>query len=252
MYYIMFSVIAILLICGLVGLKRGLFKMVFGFLALVLSIGITYVARPFISTYIIEETDIDERLEERVYTKLESEMQKKVADSLKASGVTTGLSDMAEDETSFLLSVDPDKASQVQFIDDFDMPETFKQAFISNNNDSMYEKLGVDSFYKYISKYTAYLLINVGTFLGLFIVIRLVFLIIALVIGWIMKEAPVLGIMNRVGGLVFGLFIGCILIWVFMIIAGFAFGASYDNMIAGNPVLEFIDSHNLITTIITK
>ena len=71
-------------------------------------------------------------------------------------------------------------------------------------------------------------------------------------INKIIGGTPILSGLNRMAGMVLGLLIGCAMIWVFMIIAGVAFGSSYDNMIAGNPVLEFIDSHNLITTIITK
>ncbi|MCR5213000.1 MAG: CvpA family protein [Eubacterium sp.] len=246
MYYITFCVIAILLICALVGLKRGLFKTLFGFLALVLSIGVTYVARPVITNYIIESTDIDERIEEKIYTKVQRELQQQVAEALKDTGVTTGLSDITEEETNLLLSVDPDKATQIQMIDNFDMPETFKQAFINNNNESMYDKLGADSFYKYIAKYTAYLIINVATFVALFLIIRLILFLIGLIIGWVMKEAPVLSGINRLGGLVFGLGVGCVLIWVFMIIAGIAFGSKYDEMISGNVVLETIDKYNLL------
>ena len=66
MYYITFCVIAILIICALLGLKRGLFKTLFGLIAVVLSIGVTYVASPYISAYIVEHTEIDEYIENRI------------------------------------------------------------------------------------------------------------------------------------------------------------------------------------------
>lgn len=252
MYYITFCVIAILIICALLGLKRGLFKTLFGLIAVVLSIGVTYVASPYISAYIVEHTEIDEYIENRIYTKIESQLQKRVAESLQSSGVTTDLSKLTQEETSHLLSVEIDRATQVQLIDEMDIPESIKTAFIENNNKSTYETLGTGTFYKYISEYTGRLILNAIVLVGTFVILRSILALIGLIINKIIGGTPILSGLNRMAGMVLGLLIGCAMIWVFMIIAGFAFGASYDSMIAGNPVLEFIDSHNLITTIITK
>ena len=252
MYYITFCVIAILIISGLVGLKRGLFKTLFGFLALILSIVVTYFAGPIVTSYIYDYTIIDEKIEERVYEELKEELEAKVTESLQDAGETKNLETRAKEEAEKILSEEVDRSSQVQLIDDFDFPDSLKTLFIENNNDEMYEKLGIDNFYKYISQYTTYLIVKAMAFFGTFIVLRLLFLLIALIVGWIMREVPILSGLNRIGGLILGLGIGLGVIWVFMIIAGIAFGSAYDEMIEGNTVLEFLNNNNLITTILTQ
>ena len=87
MYYIVFCIAAILLLSALIGLKRGLFKTLFGFLALVLSIGTTYIASPYVSAFIMENTEIDESIENAIYEKIEKDTKKSVEESLKDAGI---------------------------------------------------------------------------------------------------------------------------------------------------------------------
>ena len=62
MYYTTLCAIAIIVICGRIGLSRGLFKTLFGLLALVLSIAVTYYVSPYLGTYVIENTDGEETI----------------------------------------------------------------------------------------------------------------------------------------------------------------------------------------------
>ena len=250
MYYVVFCVVGILILSGVVGLKRGLLKTLFGFLAMLVSIGVTYVANPYISSLIIEYTEVDEYIEERVYTKLESDLQKKVAESLKNAGVKEGLGDVAKKETAAMLSEDIDKAAQIDLIDGLDLPDLLKANLIENNNDAVYDLLGITTFYKYLSSYAARLVVNLIAFIVTFIAIRLVFLIIGLIVNKIMADVPILAGINRTTGLLLGLASGLILIWVFMVIASVAFGSAFDNMIAESQLLQFIYNHNIIMKIL--
>lgn len=250
MYYLIFCVFAILIMSAIIGFRRGLFKTLFGFLAVIIAIAVTYFAAPYVGEYIIKNTKIDDRIEARIYTKLEANIHKQIANSFKNAGVTKDLDELTKEETKRILSENPDKATQIKMIDGFNVPETLKKSFIDNNNDEMYEMLGTDSFYKFVAAYSTRLIINVMAFLTTFIVIRLVLLLISIIGNIIMESVPVLSGINRVSGMLLGLLMGVVLVWIFMIIASLVFGADFDRMINGNVILEKINEYNLIARVI--
>ena len=252
MYYIIICVAAILLISAGVGLKRGLFKAFFGLLALILSVVATYVASPYVSAFLIDNTNIDEKIESRIYDKIEDKTRKKVEESLKNAGVTKDVEALTDAETVEILSADPDKATQMQYISEMNLPESVKKVIIENNNDSIYDLLGIEGFYKYISNYVAVMIVNLLAFILTFIAVRLILFLIGLIIGRLIEDIPIVAFVNRVGGMVLGLGTGLILIWIFMIIAGFIFGAAYDEMIAENILLQKLDETNLIMRLLTN
>jgi uncharacterized membrane protein required for colicin V production len=236
---------------ALIGLKRGLFKTLFGFLALILSIGVTYFASPYMTKAIIEYTEIDDRIEERIYKKIETDTQKSVAQSLKDAGVTKDLSKLTQEETKYILENDPDKETQVKQIDSLNLPDNIRSLFIENNNENMYNAIGVTGFYRYIARYTARLVVNVIALVGSFVLIRLVLFLISFIISRAMEEDPVLSGMDRLAGMVLGLGVGIVMVWVFMIIAGVAFGSEFDKMITGNEILQKVNDTNLLLKVIT-
>ena len=250
MYYMVFCVFAILIMSGIIGLRRGFIKTLFGFLALAISLTVTYFASPYVSSFIIKNTQIDNDIEQKVYTKLQSNLQKRVAESLKNAGVTTDLSELTDEETARILEENPDKAMQIQLIDGFNIPDTIKKSLIDNNNDDMYSLLGIQTFYKYLAGYITRLAINVLAFVATFIAIRIILLIISVIMNAVAEEEPVISGVNRVAGMLLGLIMGLIFIWIFMIIAGLAFGSSYDKMIEGNVILETLNEYNMVAKIL--
>ena len=252
MYYIVFCIAAILLLSALIGLKRGLFKTLFGFLALVLSIGTTYIASPYVSAFIMENTDIDERIEDIIYEKIEKDTKKSVEESLKDAGIKKDLDKLSEEETKSLMENDPDKATQVQRIDSLNLPSHMKDLYIENNNDNIYSMLGVTGFYRYIAKYTSRLAVNAIGLIATFIALRLVLFLISLIIRKSMEADPVLSGADRFAGMILGLVAGIVVVWAFMIIAGLAFGSEFDSMIESSKIITFINNYNLLLKAITN
>ena len=113
MYYIYFGMGAILLICAIVGLRRGLLKMLFGFVAIVVSLAATYFLTPYVSNYVIEETEICDYVEDKIYEGFENSLRKKVEETLKASGVTdeAKLDALTEEQTQELIKHYPSISS---------------------------------------------------------------------------------------------------------------------------------------------
>ena len=71
----------------------------------------------------------------------------------------------------------PDKATQIQLIEGLNLPKGIRNNIIENNNDEMYNTLGITTFYKYISGYAARLVVNALSFVATLIVIRLILLL---------------------------------------------------------------------------
>ena len=246
MYYVTIIALAIILICGLVGLWRGLFKTLFGLLALIISLGVTYYASPHVSDYIIENTEIDDYIESKIYGKLEAAMEKKVKESLENAGITKDIDALTKKETGNLMETDPDKATQVQMIDGLNVSDTIKSSFIENNNDAIYKSLGITGFYSYIARYAAVLITRIFSFVMTFIVLRLFLLLIAVIVNHLMDEVPGLSGFNRFSGFVLGLAGGVLIVWIVMTIGSLAFGSGYSDLIAKSDVLQKLDEYNIL------
>jgi hypothetical protein len=82
--------------------------------------------------------------------------------------------------------------------------------------------------------------------------ITFVFLLIGVIITHVVEELPALSAANRFCGMLLGLAGGMVVIWIFMIVASFVFGAAYDSMIAQNEILTIIDQNNLVLYLLTK
>ena len=246
MYYTTLCAIAIIVICGLIGLWRGLFKTLFGLLALVLSIAVTYYVSPYVGTYVIENTEIDDYIESKIYDKLESAEEKKVRESLENAGITNDLDAITKQETTSLMGTDPDKATQVQMIDGLNVSDIVKNSFLENNNDSIYESLGITGFYSYIARYAAILITRVLSFTLTFVLLRLVLLLVFMLVTHLMGEVPALSAINRFSGFALGLTGGVFIVWIIMTIGSFAFGSKYTGIVAESVVLQKLDEYNIL------
>lgn len=252
MFYIVFCVIAILVISAIVGLWRGLFRTLFGLVALILSFVVAYYVSPHVSEYVIDNTKIDDTIEEKIYSRIEASVEEKVKTTLENAGVKENLEAMTAEEAKNVLETEPDKATQMQLIEEFNLPSSIRNMMIENNNEEMYSELGTTSFYKYISSYSARLIVNVITFIALIVVLRLLLMIVYVLLRKAIMSIPILAGVDRVGGLILGLCAGLFIIWIFMIAAGIFFGAEYDGMIAESTLLTKLDESNLIMKAIMK
>lgn len=65
MNWLLICVIGILVVCALEGYFRGFIKIVFSLLAMIITLAVVPVAAPKITTYIEENTELDERITEK-------------------------------------------------------------------------------------------------------------------------------------------------------------------------------------------
>lgn len=251
MYYMLFCCGLIFLLAVIIGFRRGVLGSLLRVVAFIIAVVATIVAAPIVVDLLYEKTDLDERIEKKIYTEIESYIQRQVADQLEAAGVEAkDIPDLTAEETKYILDEGTDRATQMEIIQGMKIPELFKNRLIENNTDKIYSKLGVSNFYHYVASYMTKTIMNVignaVTFLG----ILLILLIICLILGSVVREVPVLAGVDKLGGMILGGVIGLALVWIFMTIASIAMHDSYNSLLGGNPLLVWLDENNLFAKII--
>ena len=138
---------------------------------------------------------------------------------------------------------------QVQAIEMADLPDIFKNLLSTNNNNEIYEELGVETFAQYVGTYLAKLIINIVAFLGTFIIVTIILRAIIFALD-IVTELPVLGFINRLAGGAVGIIGALIIVWILFIIVTLlyttSFGKEIYQTIQGNDITKMIYENNPI------
>ncbi len=251
MYYMLFCCGLIFLLAVIIGFRRGILGSLLRVVSIIISIVATIVLAPIVVDLLYEKTDLDERIEQKIYTKIEAGIQSQVADELKAAGVDSkDIPALTEEETRYILEEGTDRATQMEMIRGMKIPEIFKNRLIENNTDKIYNTLGVSNFYHYVASYMTRTIMNVIGNAVTFLSIQLILLIICWILGAVVKEVPVLAGINRLGGVILGGVIGLALVWIFMTITSIALHDTYNTLLGDNVLLVWLDEHNIFTKII--
>ncbi|MCI8321595.1 MAG: CvpA family protein [Dorea sp.] len=138
---------------------------------------------------------------------------------------------------------------QQEAINAADLPDVFKNLLTVNNNDEIYEELGVESFAQYVGSFLAKLIINVISYLGTFLIVTIILRAIVFALD-IVAELPVLGLINRLAGGAVGFVGAAIIVWILFIAVTLLYttviGKDIYQTIQGNGILKFLYDHNPI------
>ena len=205
----------------LYGHYRGFIRLAVSAAALVLTLVVVHTVSPHVTDFIKNNTAICEAFE--------NSMEK-----------ASGLLDMPEAE---------EPSAQRLVIEGMDFPVQLKQALLENNNNEVYEILGVKTFTQYVSKYLANAIINIIGFLLVFV---LVYAAIRVITVWLdlVAKLPVLSGTNKIAGAILGgaeglffFWIACLFITAF---SGTDLGKMVIHQIEGSSWLSFLYNHNLL------
>jgi uncharacterized membrane protein required for colicin V production len=242
----LFSCGAILLLAVIIGYRRGLLGSLLRVIAVIISVVAAFVLAPLVVDLLYENTTLDEDIEQKIYTKIESGIHKQVADALEDAGVKTeDIPELAKEETKSIMEEGTDRATQVEMIRNMKMPKILIDKLIENNNDNMYKSLNVTGFYKYVSSYLTRSIMNIIGTAGTYLVIQIILIIICWILTSLVREVPILAGINRLGGMILGAVVGLALIWIFMTVAALALHNSYNSLIGDNPLLVWLDENNI-------
>lgn len=243
----------IFIVCIFIGYKHGLFRSALKLVLLVLSLFLSYFLSPMLADVIIKYTNVDEYFKAKAYSVIEKTVKENVEENLKNElGIAS--EDVVEELTDEALKADPAKVQQVNIINKMNVPEFIKTALMDNNHDDTRKSLGVTSFYEYISTYISYMIINAMVFVLSFVVLLIIFAIVS-IISAVAMRIPIIGGINRLGGMLFGFFEALFIVWVFFvlvaIIPGTQIGNWFFSQIDDSTILTILYEKNIFMKVVT-
>lgn len=250
----MLLVITIFLVFIILGYKRGLFRSILKLVLTGLSFILAYLLAPIVSGILIQHTNLDEYIHDKIYTAIVSRVEQHIETELTE---TLGYADenLVQQMTNVFMATELNRNEQVAFIQESGFPGYVQDALLSNNNDETKEKLGVNGFYDYIATYVSYMIINGFSFLLAALVLRIIFGLVSLILS-LAVQLPIIGSINRFGGIVFGAAEGLIVVWLlFLIVSVFAstkYGQAIYNQIMENRFLSLLYEKDVFRTVIAE
>ncbi|MBQ9766605.1 MAG: CvpA family protein [Lachnospiraceae bacterium] len=228
MNWILVVVLAIIALMGFVGFKKGLIKMVFSLVSTIAALLIAVIFSPVVSGIMKNSENVVGFIDEKV----------------------TSIVNFSSEEAA-----EAGESEQEDLISSLPLPESIKQSLLENNTAENYVSLKVDEFEEYVCRQITNVIINAIAFV--------ITLIIAIVALWfvcnalnLLAKLPLLRQLNATAGLAAGLAEGILIVWILFVVltmfAGSEFGRDAMEMIAENPLLDFLYKNNLVSKFITR
>ena len=269
------AVLAVFILCAANGMRRGLVRMLSGFLATVISLALVYFLLPYTTSLIREQTPIYDSMTKTIEDTIIQLAGKyavkqetttidraKVKDLLYQYGMDGSMVDSLSDkELSDLIdqyfdqykdqiteavsgSLDTlSRIDQTRLIRSLPIP-SFLQTIMENyNNSEGYRKLGVSDFSGYLAGFLSGLLLNVLAFLATLLV---TWVIVRLIIGALdlCSRFPVIYQINHLGGLLAGAVEGLLVCWLLFLVVSMLSGTQI-----GQEIMIQVNESRLIRTI---
>ena len=159
-----------------------------------------------------------------------------------------------EEVKQSVMEAEVPKQMQIAAIEGADLPDVFKNLLLENNNSEVYQKLGVTTFAEYVSKYFAKLVIEIIAFLITFLFATIVIRAVVFALDFV-TALPVLGILNRLAGVLVGSTSSFIIVGILFIVITLLYtttiGKQAMGMIREDQILSFLYDNNIIMKIAT-
>lgn len=225
-------------VCVFVGYQRGFIKIIASLLATIATIILVLFLSPHVSQWIQKSTPLKEIV------------QAKCIEILMPDGEAEDAA--AEEE---LQEVAISKEEQITLIEGAKLPEVFRQMLKENNNNEVYEALGVTTFIEYVGAYIAKIIADVFAFLLVLLVATIAVRIVLGIVG-VIGKLPVIGGVNKLAGGVLGIGTGLVIVWILFFVVTLLYNTSIGVMvfedIAESKILTQLYDSNIIMKYITK
>lgn len=168
------------------------------------------------------------------------------------AGLRNGSSEVIAEEVE---NVELPKDLQIKAIEMAELPDIFKDLLGENNNDTIYQKLQVETFAQYVAAYLSKLIVNIIAFLATFIFATIIIRAIVLALN-VVSELPVIGLVNRLAGGVLGAVGALLIVWTLFIIVTLCYttsiGKDIYDVIQNNEITRLMYEYNPIFMLATK
>lgn len=218
MNWLLIVVLVILAAFMLIGMHRGIIKMIFSVVSLVGTLIAVFILLPIMTDALKDNT--------KIYDGIQAVVEEKVLPE-----------EMFEHK------------SESEVIDGLNFPAAIKDMLKDNNTAQKYVELGVTSLRDYMVKYVSDLIFNVVTFVVSFLV---VFILLRIIFGFVsvLAKLPVLKQINGAAGAAAGFIMGLAFIWlafaILTIFGSSTLSKSVFEAVNDNAILSFIYDKNFI------
>ncbi|MBQ3512976.1 MAG: CvpA family protein [Lachnospiraceae bacterium] len=209
------------------GYKVGIIKKVIQCLSMLIAIILSLFCFSYVAKTIRNLTGVEQLMQEKITKVVEEQIEKDL----------------------------DGKGSQREAIEGLKLPDNIKDALIANNNEDVYEALGIEKFTEYISSYLANMIVNALAFVVTFVIVFTLMKLL-LAIADIASHLPVIRGMNKILGALLGAGQGILTIWIFFAIITMAIGTEFGmkvyEQILSQPILNYLYEHNIILDMISN
>lgn len=235
------------------GFRRGLFRSLLGLISVAVALLAAYLLMPYVRNLIIEKTSIDDKVQEKLYSEMHDILFSETEDYLKGVGFSDSEAKReAEAQTSAKMSGAADQDTQDSIFKGLELPKGLKSKLDKGNDEKTWKKLGVDNFFDYTAKRLTNMLINLIAVVIVYIIARLaLYFICRLCYGAINKFMIVYAVDHGLG-LVLGVAMGLLFVWVAMAVLALSGSAAYYEMTQKIPVMSFLDEMNPVAHLFMK
>ena len=208
----------------LYGHYRGFIRQAVSIVALVVSIAAVNLASPYVKDFLLQSEIVQ-------------------------SAVRSGIESVLENGVSLVPEQEEQPSAQRSYIESLELREQLKGILIENNNNEVYELLGVDRFTDYLVSYIMEMIVSAISYVVVFLA---VFILLHLLMRWLdlMARLPILSGINQIAGAVLGLSQALIFIWlasvVLTIFATTSWGKAVFDQIEASAFLTFLYRNNLL------
>ena len=205
-------ILGIIALCVLAGYYKGLIRTVYRLISFVIAMFIAFQISPYVARFL---------------------RQTQIFPSLQVA-----ISRFMNFEALFATVAGPQ--AQANVIDSLPLPAALQALLHSYNTPDMFEILQVSTIEDYVTGFLANMVITGLAILLVFVVAMIAFTIVGGAID-IVSKLPVINLINRIGGALFGLLTSSAAIWFLLVVA--AFFASNDtvySLLEGSWVARFV------------
>lgn len=181
-------IIAIIVICAILGYRKGLLRAVYRLVSLVIAVFIARLIYPYVARFLGQ-------------TQLLLTVQDSITNTMNMQGIFN--------ESLY------NRGSEM--IDTLPIPGALRTILHTNNTPYMFETLQVATMEEYISGFFANMIINAIAIVLVFVITLIALYIIGQVLD-IVSKLPVINFINQLGGLIWGAVASTVFVWLCLVI----------------------------------
>lgn len=223
--------LVILLFYAIRGFCKGLLNVIFSLLAIVVTMGLVTMITPTVSDYLINHTQIYEKIQERSI----STVQEKVEEALVDNEATIDDQEKALDDSGIAL------------------PGIAKRNILKSVDSVLYSIMESSGIMEVLGEKMAMTIFRMAVFIGCFLLIYLILYLLYLMLNALVK-LPGIRVVNKGAGIVAGLVKGLIVVWIIYlaasVLASTTLGGWFVSSIEANPITAFLYNNNLLVYLI--